>query len=237
MLDRVRQIKDEFELQVMRETAQITDAALAATVKQIRRGMTARDVTIEVEYQFRKAGAEGLSFPPTVVCLEPGADVKTHSPDTVIQSGSVLSFDMGAIYKRYTSDFGRTIFVGEPSALALRSYASLAKSLQTLTEQLGDGNMTAEEAAQFVVASIAEDGLGKYHYHPGLGHGIGLVDHEDPWVFPGIKDKIRKGMCLALEPKIHVPGEFYMRIEDVVAVGEDRSEFLTQYSHDPQVID
>lgn len=237
MLDQVRQIKDEQEIRIMREAAAITDRAMEAIFNQLRIGMTVRDVWNEVHYQFLKAGSERMSFKPGVTNVPLGGSLADSKPGHKLEPGTVLAFDIGAVYQEYCTDFGRSFFVGEPSSLAVDCYASLAKATTSLMEVMGDGNMTVEQAAGFVARSIAGDGFGSYHAHPGLGHGIGLDVHEAPWVFPGFQDKILKGMCLAIEPKIHVPQQFYMRIEDDVLVGDTCTEFLTRFPYDIRVIE
>jgi Xaa-Pro aminopeptidase len=118
----------------------------------------------------------------------------------------------------------------------LNCYTALGKANTSLARILGDGTLTCQEACMHVIESIREDGFGEYHAHPGLGHGIGLDAHEAPFVFPMVSDKIIKGMCLAIEPKILVPKQFYMRVEDVVWIRDDHAEFLTKYPYEPQII-
>ena len=236
MLDKIHQVKDEAEIEIMKQAAAITDQALARTYAACSLQMTLRDVVVEVEYQMRKAGAEGFAFTPNVVAPLVGEMVAMHHPNQPLRPGLTLAFDMGVRYHYYCSDFGRTLFVGEPTPLMLSCYASLVKASTGLTGILGDGNMTCTEACQYVIDSIASDGYGQYHAHPGLGHGIGLDAHESPFVFPMVNDRIVKGMCLAMEPKILVPEQFYLRIEDVVWVRDSQAEFLTHYNYDPKVI-
>jgi Xaa-Pro dipeptidase len=236
MLDRIRQVKDEAEIEVMKQAAAITDQALERTYAACSLQMTLRDVVVEVEYQMRKAGAGGVAFTPNVVAPLVGEMAAMHHPDQPLRPGLTLAFDIGVRYQYYCSDFGRTLFVGEPSPLMLSCYASLVKASTGLAGILGDGKMTCMEACRYVIDSIASDGYGQYHAHPGLGHGIGLDAHESPFVFPMVNDRIVKGMCLAIEPKILVPEQFYLRIEDVVWVRDTQAEFLTRYTYEPQVI-
>jgi len=236
MLDKVRQVKDDAEIGIMKRAAEITDEALLRTREMCALHMTMRDVVVEVEYQMRKAGADAFAFTPSVVAPLLGEMAVMHHPGQPLRPGSTLAFDMGVRYQYYCSDFGRTLFVGEPTSLMLSCYASLVKASTGLINILGDGKMTCQEACQYVIDSIASDGYGQYHAHPGLGHGIGLDAHEAPFVFPMVSDRIIKGMCLAIEPKILVPGEFYLRIEDVVCVRDSKAEFLTHYPYEPQVI-
>ena len=241
MMDKIREVKDEGALRVMRKAAKITDAALAATIANIHSGMTERDVAIEVEYQIKRAGGDGCSFYPGIICVGPGSDperkIMTRNTDIVLQPGATVAFDFGVLYKGYCTDFGRSVFVGDPNPEALRAYESIVKGSQGVVEKMGNGKMSPEQIADFVRDSVTADGFGEYYWYRGLGHGIGQEVHEAPWLRPGDKEPVKKGMCFTIEPKIWKAGEFYVRIEDIVAVGEEHGEYLTKSSYEPQFIE
>jgi Xaa-Pro aminopeptidase len=240
MMDKVREVKDEEEIRLMREAAGITDATLAATISNMRSGMTERDVAIEVEYQIKRAGGDGCSFYPGIICVGQGSDperkIMTRNTDMVLQSGTTVAFDFGVLYKGYCTDFGRTVFVGDPNPEALRAYESIVKGSRGIVERMGDRKMSPEQIADFVKDSVTVDGFGEYYWYYGLGHAIGLEVHEAPWLRPGFKEPVKKGMCFTIEPKIWKPGEFYVRVEDVVVVGKERGECLTKFSYEPQIV-
>lgn len=241
MMDKVREVKDKEALRLMRKAAEITDAALAATISNMHSGMTERDVAIEVEYRIKRAGGDGCSFYPGIICVGQGSDperkIMTRNTDMVLQSGTTVAFDFGVLYKGYCTDFGRSVFVGQPNPEALRAYESLVKGSRGVVEKMGDGKMSPEQMADFVKDSVTADGFGEYYWYRGLGHGIGEEVHEAPWLRPGNKEPIKKGMCFTIEPKIWKPGEFYVRIEDVVVVGEEHGEPLTRFSYEPQFVE
>lgn len=241
MMDKIREVKDQDELNLMRKAAEITDAALAATLTNLRAGMTERDVAIEVDYQIRRCGGDGSSFYPGIICVGPGSDpqrhIMTRNTNEVLRPGSTVAFDMGARYAGYCCDFGRSAFVGEPPSEAIRAYASIVKHAQAIVERAGDSRMTLGDMASLVKDRVAADGFGEHYHYPALGHGIGLDVHEDPWIRPGSEERIKKGMCFTVEPKIWKRGEFYVRVEDVMVVGDTCGACLTTFRYDPLLIE
>lgn len=241
MMDRVRAVKDENEIQLMQRAAEITDAALAATIKVMKPGMTERDVAIEVDYQIRRCGGDGYSFYPGIICVGNGSDPKRHilvrNSDMILAPGTTVAFDFGVLYKGYCSDFGRSAFIGTPQPDALAAYRSITQASQSAMRIMADGQITPARIADFVRDRVTADGLGEWYWYLGLGHGIGLEVHEWPWLRPGFDEPIRAGMCFTLEPKVWKPGVFYVRCEDVVVVGKEGATPLTRFHYDPVVIE
>ena len=97
--------------------------------------------------------------------------------------------------------------------------------------------VTPAQIADFARDRVTADGFGEHYMYLGLGHSIGLDVHESPWLRPGYDDPIRTNMCFTVEPKIWVPGVFYVRCEDVVVVGADRATPLTRFHYEPNIIE
>lgn len=239
MVDQLHVIKEPEEIEAMQTVADLTDQAFEKIVAQLKPGISLRDVYLECEYQLKKAGAQALSFSPAAVAIPKGGtiqDWRDHPFEITVESGMALGFDLGARFNGYCSDFGRTVFIGEPTSQALAGYQALVNAVTSLVEKLGDQNMTTLDCIAHVQNSIAEEGFAQFHTMPDLGHSIGIVTHENPWLFTHVDQIIQKNMCLALEPKIHIPGQVYMRLEDNILVGEDRSYFLTNFKREPVII-
>ena len=241
MMDKVRSIKDEEEIVLMRRAAEITDQVLEATLKRLRIGMTEYEVATEVVYQIRRHGGDDYSFYPGIICVgndsDPNREIMTRNTDMALEWGTTVAFDFGVRYKGYCSDFGRSVFVGEPSPSALAAYRCITSGAQAIMAEMGDGKMKPYETHQMMQALAEEAGFGDWYYKWGLGHGIGLDVHEWPWLRAGYNEPIRSGMCFTVEPKIWKPGEFYVRSEDVVLVGEERAESLTQFHYEPNILE
>ena len=240
MMDRVRMVKDADELALMQRAAEITDAAMGDTFKALKIGMTERDVAIEVDYQLRRHGGDGPSFYPGIICVgngsDPGRHIFTRNTDTKLLPGTTVAFDFGTLYQGYCSDFGRSLFVGEPRADALAAYDSMTRAMHDTLETMADGRTTPAQICDFVNARISADGFGPWYMYLGLGHAIGLEVHEDPWLKPGYDEPVRAGMVFTLEPKVWKPGEFYVRCEDMVLVGADGGTTMTKFSYAPNFL-
>jgi Xaa-Pro aminopeptidase len=234
-------VKDAGELQVMQLAAEITDQALDDTVGQMKIGMTERDVATEVVHQIRRNGGEGFSFYPGIICVGNGSDPQRHiltrNTDMVLAAGTTVAFDFGVLYQGYCTDFGRSVYMGAPRDDALAAYRSITKASQATMAIMADGAVTPAQVADFARDQVTADGFGEWYWYQGLGHGIGLEVHEEPWLRQGSDEPLRAGMCFTLEPKVWKPGEFYVRCEDVVVVGKNAATSLTKYHYDPIVIE
>ncbi len=240
MMDKMREIKDEEEIAIMQEVATITDIALAETIKKMRVGMTERDVSLEVEYQIRLAGGDGPSFTAGIISVGNGSDPNRHiftrNTDFVLDSGVTVAFDFGAIYKGYCSDFGRSVFMGEPLPEAMAAYEAITSGNIAVMKQMKSGQITPTGLANAMRDHVSGHGFGDYYMYEGLGHSIGLEVHEEPWLKPPYDDPIQTNMCFTLEPKVWKPGVFYVRCEDVVVVGPDGARSLTHAPYTPTIV-
>jgi Xaa-Pro aminopeptidase len=242
MMDEMRSIKDEHELEIMQRAAEITDIALAETIKRMKPGITERDVAIEVEYQIRVAGGDGPSFPAGIISVgngsDPGRHIFTRNTDLVLNPGMTVAFDFGVLYKGYCSDFGRSVFIGDPHPEALKAYEIITSGNLAIMPTMRDGAITPAGIANEFRDYVAEHepAFVEYYMYEGLGHAIGLEVHEEPWIKQVYTDPIRANMVFTIEPKIWKPGVFYVRCEDVVVVGADGARSLTHAPYEPIVI-
>jgi Xaa-Pro aminopeptidase len=241
MMDRLRSVKDAQELELMQRAATITDRALEATVRELRMGMTERDVANEVVHQIRRCGGDGFSFYPGIICVGNGSDparqIMTRNTEMKLAPGTTVAFDFGVLHRGYCSDFGRTVFIGEPRSDALAAYRSITTVAIDTMSMMQHGRTTPAQVAEHARRRVADDGFAEWYFRYGLGHAIGLEVHEWPWLREGFDEPIRKGMCFTIEPKEWKPGEFYVRCEDVVVVEEERARSLTRFHCDPIVVE
>jgi Xaa-Pro aminopeptidase len=203
----------------------VADAAFRAMIAQLTAGMTENDVAALLEYEMRKAGAQGTSFSTIVGSGPRGALPHGIASARAISEGEVVVIDFGVNYQGYMSDCTRTVALGDPGAEVRDVYRRLLDA-----QQLGLGliraGVSSRSVDSAVRARLGESGLAQYFTH-GLGHGVGLEIHEAPRLAQSTDAVLQPGHIVTCEPGVYLPGQYGMRIEDSVIVTEDGCESLT----------
>ena len=240
LMDHLRMIKDGDEIERLREVAELTGRALEAVAPSITEGVTQRDIEAELVLQGRRLGASGVSFSPTVLFIksgsQPSADPFTYPKDKPLVPGTCIAFDFGFVQDGYCSDFGRSFYFGRAAQEVRKGYEALHEGLLETVGGMHEGSMRICELFPALEGALDRLGYGDYLRarlpNGVLGHFIGIEVHEYPWVRPDCKEPLRANMVMALEPKVWRAGEYYLRVEDVVLVGKDRTEFLTGFDRE-----
>jgi Xaa-Pro aminopeptidase len=136
-------------------------------------------------------------------------------------------FDFGGVVDGYCSDFGRTIYCGDPPDDYREAYAVMLAAQEAGRAAAAAGTPAAEVNAA-CRAPIEAAGLGE-HFRHRMGHGIGLDIHERPFISPEEQTPLEPGMTFTDEPSIIVPGRFGLRIEDIVVCEEGGGRVLNTY--------
>ncbi len=147
-----------------------------------------------------------------------------------------IVIDMGAVVDGYRSDLSRTIALGEGSDEYKEVYEIVCQAHEAAVQGVRPG-MTGKEADALARDVVEQAGHGDKFGH-GLGHGVGLVIHEKPWLSSrrdGGKDKLRAGMVFTIEPGVYLPGDFGVRLEDIVLLREDGAQVLSHAAKDPVI--
>lgn len=219
-INELRIVKSSKELDCLARAEQIGDMAFEHIVEFIKPGKTEMEVALELEYFMRSHGASGLSF-DTIVASGPNSSLPHAVPtDRVLQEGDFVTMDFGCIYKGYCSDMTRTIFIGDkPSDKQKLIYDTVLKAQLAALEAIKPGEKCSDIDA--IARNIIRDaGYGDYFGH-GLGHGVGLFIHEEPRFSPKCDAILQPGIVITVEPGIYLPGEFGVRIEDMIQITED----------------
>ncbi len=236
----LRMVKEPEELDTLRQAGRIVDQAMTEIVGFVQpdSGQTELDVAYEVDRLMVKHGADGSSFVTNVWQMGPGEvrALAMKASRRPLERGNSLSFDFGSTLGGYCYDFGRSVFLGEPSDEYVRVHALVMAAAQTGIAALQDSQHTAEQVNALARQAIEDGGYGEWFRHR-LGHGIGLDVHEPPYLDRGDSSLLQRGMCFTVEPSIFIPGRLGARTEDVVVVGgSEGGRLLTSYRRDLQVI-
>jgi Xaa-Pro aminopeptidase len=232
-VEKIREVKEPGEQAALRKAIRLTDEAFAHAVTWVRPGVTEKQVAWEIEKYIREHGGEGLSFPTIVGSGPNGAKPHHGAGDRPLKIGEPIVIDMGAIVDGYHADMTRTICLGQPDEQFWAIY-SLVLTAQERAEKGLRAGMPCADVDRLARQVIADAGYGEQFGH-GLGHGVGLATHELPRLSFLATDDLPAGATVTVEPGIYLPGWGGVRIEDIVLVGEDGAEILTETSKEPIV--
>jgi Xaa-Pro aminopeptidase len=236
LVNRLRRVKSELELELMADACRIADETMEATAPRVAAGVTMAELAEEVEHQMRLRGSRCPSFPTHLFSwgYDESHDSQESTANDPIREGEAVMFDFGAVHASgYVSDFGRTVVCGEPPAGYLDAYAVMLAAQEAGRAAAVPGAL-AREVNAACRAPIEEAGLGE-HFRHRMGHGIGLDVHEQPFISVEDETPLEAGMTFTDEPSILWPGRFAVRIEDVVVCAEGGGRVLNRLGREPIV--
>lgn len=225
MIEEIRMVKSEEEINTIREAAKIADAAFTHILDYIKPGVAELDVANELEFFMRKNGATSSSFDIIVASGKRSALPHGLASGKLIESGDFVTLDYGALYQGYVSDITRTVAVGDPSEQLKEIYDIVLAAQIQAVDRIKPG-MTGREADAIARDYINEKGYGDKFGHS-LGHGIGLEVHEGPGLAGRSETKLAPGMVVTIEPGIYLPEIGGVRIEDDILITQNGNEKLT----------
>ena len=225
-IENLRMIKDEQEIATIRKACQISDQAFLDVLDFIKPGQTTEQAVMNfLDARMRQLGASGASFDFIIASGYRSAMPHGVASDKVIQKGETLTMDFGCYYNHYVSDMTRTVHVGQVTDEEREIYDIVLRSNQALIDQAKAG-LGFRDFDKIPRDIIVEAGYGDYFTH-GIGHGIGLDIHEEPYFSQTSKEVIKSGMVLTDEPGIYIEGKYGVRIEDDILITDNGCELLT----------
>jgi Xaa-Pro aminopeptidase len=237
----LRAVKDAAEVALLRAAGRAADQVAV----QLQKGevplvgRTETEVSEDIARRLLAAGHRRVNF--AIVGSGPnGASPHHDAGDRRIGPREVVVCDFGGEYADggdvgYCSDITRTVVTGEPDPEVGECYAVLLAAQQAAVTAVRPG-LPAEEVDAVARGVIDDAGLGAYFIHR-TGHGIGIEEHEDPYLVAGNTTALVPGHAFSVEPGIYLPGRFGMRLEDIVVVGPDGPEPLNTVDHSLVVVE
>ena len=230
LTERLREVKEPEELEIIRQAILITDQAYGDVVARLKVGQTEREIAWRVEQRLRDLGADGMAFGPAVAA-GPHTAVPHHEPsDYPVQLGDPIWIDMGARLHGYCADLTRSFTLGEPSREYRETWDLVRQAQEAALAGLRAG-VTSREADALARDLLAATGRGEEFGHS-LGHGVGLQIHEAPLLGRRSDEELRAGMVVTVEPGLYRAGWGGVRIEDCVLIEANGNLNLTQSSKD-----
>ncbi|MEE9584810.1 MAG: Xaa-Pro peptidase family protein [Candidatus Brocadiales bacterium] len=231
IVERMREIKDDEELKRIRKALEIAETAFRSFKRDVRPGMTEKQLADALELAMKEGGATGPSF-RTIIAAGKRSSLP-HAPLTEKEVGrdDMVLVDWGASCQAYNSDLTRVLFLNRISTRARKIYNIVLDAQKQAMDRIR-GGVSVREVDLAARSYIEKKGYGGNFGH-GLGHGIGLEVHEGPRLNRTNRRLLKKGMVITVEPGIYVPHWGGVRIEDMVLVKEEGCEVLSHVSKDP----
>ena len=229
IVNELRRRKDPDELAAMGRAIDTVERTMAAVAPLVVRGVSMLELAQAVEYELLAAGSRTPSFPTHIFTgLDADSfDSHTETGRNRIQEGTSVMFDFGGVVDGYCSDFGRTVYCGDPPQDFLDGHATMLAAYEAGKAAARTG-ARAREVNAACRAPIEEAGLGEYFRHR-MGHGIGMDVHERPFLSTEDETPLEPGMTFTDEPSLIVPGRWSLRIENIIVVEDESGRNLNSF--------
>lgn len=232
LIENQRIVKENQEIECIKKACEITDNAFEYIIRNIKNGMTEKQVAFEIEKFMILNGADCLAFDSIVAFGENTSMPHAVPTDRKIQKGDIIQFDIGAKYKGYCSDMSRVVFVEEVKDEYKEIYDFILLEQKRISSTFKDGS----NIKTVIKDRETEYKLKNYSIMHSFGHGVGLEIHELPILLSKQDNILKENSVIAIEPGVYVPGKFGIRIEDTFLVGKNECLNLTNSKKDYTVI-
>ncbi|MDP8957079.1 MAG: aminopeptidase P family protein, partial [Actinomycetota bacterium] len=233
VLAALRERKDEGEIELLRRAGQSADETFGRICAEGLEGRSEREIARSLEELLLATGTDAAAF--TIVGSGPNSASPHHeAAERKIQATDTIVLDFGGRVGGYCSDITRTVVVGERPGEVEEIHGIVREAQETAFRTAGPG-VPAQEVDRAARSVIEQAGYGDAFVHR-TGHGIGLEEHEAPYIVSGNDEVLEPGMCFSIEPGIYLEGRVGVRIEDIVAITEDGPVRLNQAPRDLAVV-
>lgn len=225
IIRQLRAVKTAREVEKMQAAQRIAEAAFDHILGFIAPGKTEKEIALELDFYMLSHGAQALSF-ETIAVSGKKSSMPHGVPDgNIVQQGDFLTMDFGAVVDGYHSDMTRTVAVGAVSERQKEVYNTVLRAQEAVLAALKPG-LSCFDADKIARDVITAAGYGEYFTHS-TGHGVGVEIHEFPNLSARSQSILEIGNVVTDEPGIYLPGEFGVRIEDMVLITPDGCENFT----------
>ena len=229
LVNELRRIKSDEELEAMGRAIAAVEQTMAATAPLVVAGVSMAELVEAVEHELRAAGSRCPSFATHIFTGlgEEDFDSGEATARYPIPEGTSVMFDFGGVVDGYSSDFGRTIYCGEPPPDYVQAYEVMLAA-QEAGRVAAKAGTPAHEVNAACRRPIEEAGLGE-HFRHRMGHCIGMDVHERPFISNEDETPLEVGMTFTDEPSLFIPGRYSLRVEDILVCEEGGGRKLNSY--------
>ena len=224
LVEQLRQIKDDNELNLMRQAIKLNLKAYDFLKTVIKPGISEGEVLLKLE-NYVKSHKAGFSFSPIIASGPNSCFPHARVSDRIIKNHEIVLVDMGIDLKGYKSDLTRIFFLGKISPRVREMYEIVHAAQHKAIDQIKPG-ILARDVDYQARNYLEKHGIAKYFGHS-LGHGVGLEIHEDPRLSSKSLTPLAERMVCTVEPAVYFPNEFGIRIEDMILVTQKGCEVLS----------
>ncbi len=226
LVESLREIKDEGEIAQTKACLKLHFKAIDFMKKVVKPGLTERQIALKLESFVKSHGAQ-FSFPPIIASGPNSCYPHAKTTDRVVRNNENVLLDFGIDINGYKSDLTRNFFLGRISPRVSEVFDALTLAQREAVSLIKPGVSCAEVDAH-ARKVLRKFGVAKYFGHS-LGHGVGLDIHEGPRLSCQSKSILEAGMIVTVEPGVYIPGQFGIRVEDMVLVTKEGCEVLSGY--------
>ncbi|MCE4615419.1 MAG: aminopeptidase P family protein [Desulfurococcales archaeon] len=224
-ISEIRMIKTAEEIDIITETIKIAEEAFIRTVNDMAEGVSELYLAGRLGLHLRALGGEREAFPTIIAFGENAAYPHAIPTNKSLTRNNLVLIDWGAVKQNYNSDSTRTLIYGGNSELK-KVIEIVNEAVEEAIDTVEPG-IKAKDIDNAARRALENQGFGPKFIH-GLGHGVGVDVHEEPYIRPGSDTVIKRGMIFTIEPGVYLHGKFGVRIEDMILVTETGAKVLTR---------
>ena len=230
VVEKLRVVKDDSEILLIKAACEIATQAFLDVIQSIAVGQSERTIRVALERRMRDLGADDVAF-ESIVASGANSAIPHHEPtDKQVQAGDFLKIDFGAKLAGYHSDCTRTVVVGKPADWQVELHTAVTQA-QRAGRHAIRSEIIFKDVEQAVKESLTDSGYREFFTH-GLGHGVGLEIHEDPF-FGRVEDaKIDTNTVVTIEPGAYLKDKGGVRVEDTIVVNSQGYQNLTDLPYE-----
>jgi len=230
VVESFRSVKDNSEVELIKTACEIAESAFLDVIKSIQIGQSEKHIRNALERRMRELGADDIAF-ESIVAAGANSAIPHHEPtEKPVETGDFLKIDFGAKLSGYHSDCTRTVILGKPADWQIDLHSAVSAAQLAGRNEIR-AQIRFSDVERVVNQSLADSGYREYFTH-GLGHGVGLDIHEEPFFGRAGDAKIASNTVITIEPGAYLKDKGGVRVEDTIVVNSQGYQNLTNLPYE-----